>query len=162
MSLLDLEMNQKNYIKILVFCIIVVCIILVLYYVSLLTYKTFTLEEGTVVANIGEQDMNVHIDILEHQKGDLAIEIAGWAYKENEKIKNINSNYVLKNTENGQMYLLRTRYEENINVPEEYKISGLHARAIVLGMPEGRYEIYVLYKNNKNDVLANTGIHVDI
>lgn len=162
MSLLDLEVNQKNYIKVLVFCILVVFVILALYYVSLLTYKTYTLEEGTTVANIGEQEMNVHIDILEHQKGDVAIEIAGWAYKENETIKTINSSYVLKNAETGEMYLLRTRYEENINVPEEYKISGLHARAIVLGMPEGRYEIYVLYKNNKNNVLADTGIHVDI
>lgn len=162
MSLLDLEVNQKNYIKILVFCIIVVCAILVAYYISLLTYKTYTLEEGTAVANIGEQDMNVHIDILEHQKGDIAIEIAGWAYKENEKIKNINSSYVLKNAETGEMYLLRTRYEDNINVPEEYKKAGLHARAIVIGIPEGRYDIHVLYKNNKHNVLANTGIHVDI
>lgn len=160
MKLLDLEVNQKNYIKILVFCIVIVLVILAIYYISLLTYKPFTLEEGTSIADINEQNMNVHIDILERQ--GKKVEIAGWAYKENEKIKTINSNYVLKNQETGKMYILRTRYEENINVPEEYKISGLHSRFVLGNLSNGRYDIYVLYKNNDNNILAKTGVYLDV
>lgn len=160
MKLLDLEVNQKNYIKILVFCILIVLIILIGYYISLLTYKPLVLDEATSIADINEQEMNVHIDILERQ--GKKVELAGWAYKENEKIKTINSNYVLKNQETGKMYILRTRYEENINVPEEYKISGLHSRFLLGSLSNGRYDIYVLYKNNDNNILAKTGVYLDV
>lgn len=160
MKLLDLEVNEKSYIKILSALILVVIVILVIYYISLLTIKPFTLEEDTVIADIEEQDMNVHIDILEKQ--GKKVEITGWAYKENEKIKTINSNYVLKNQETGKMYILRTRYENNINVPEEYEISGLHSRFILGNLESGRYDIFVLYKNNNNNIFAKTGVHLDI
>lgn len=160
MKLLDLEVNQKGYIKILCFCILIVLLILVMYYVSLLTYKPFTLENDTVVADINKENMNVHIDILEKQGNK--VEIAGWAYKEEEKIKTINSNYVLKNQETGKMYILRTRHEDNINVPEKYKISGLHSRFILGNLESGRYDIYVLYKNNNNNILAKTGVYLDV
>lgn len=160
MKVLDLEVNQKGYIKILCACILIVVIILAIYYVSLLTYKEFTLEEETIVADISEQDMSVHIDVLEKQ--GKKVEIAGWAYKEGEKIKTINSSYVLKNQETGKMYILRTRHEDNINVPEEYKISGLHSRFILGSLASGRYDIYVLYKNNNNNILAKTGVYLDV
>lgn len=160
MKLLDLEVSQNSYIKILCVCILIVFIILIIYYVSLLTYKPFTLDNDTIVADINEQDMSVHIDILEKQ--GKKVEIAGWAYKENEKIKTINSSYVLKNQETGKMYILRTRHEDNINVPEEYKISGLHSRFILGNLDTGRYDIYVLYKNNNNNILAKTGVYLDV
>lgn len=160
MKLLNIEVNQKNYIKILCVFIIIVVIILILYYTSLLTYKSFTFDENTIIADINEENMNVHIDILEIQGSK--VEIAGWAYKENEEIKTINSSYVLKNQETGEMYILRTRYEENINVPEKYKISGLHTRFIKTGLTSGRYDIYVLYKNNDNCILAKTGVYLDV
>ncbi len=160
MKLLEVEVNQKSYIKILFVCIILVILIIALYYASLLTYKSYTLEEGTIIADIGEQNMSVHIDSMPVQNDK--VEIVGWAYKENEKIKTINSSYVLKNEETDQMYILRTRYEENLNVPEEYSNSGIHTRFITKNMPNGRYDIYVLYKNNNNNILAKTGIYIDI
>lgn len=160
MKLLELEVNQKNYIKTLCVCVILVAIILVLYYVSLLTYKPYELEAETVIADIGEENMSVHIDSMDYQNGKA--EIVGWAYKENENIKTINCSYVLKNEENGKMYILRTRHEENLNVPEEYSISGIHTRFIAKNMQKGRYDVYVLYKNNNNNILAKTGIYLDI
>lgn len=160
MKLLELEVNQKSYIKILCVCIIFVAIILALYYVSLLSYKPYTLENDTIIADIGEQNMSVHIDSMDYIEGKG--EIVGWAYKENEKIKTINCSYVLKNEETDQMYILRTRHEENLNVPEEYAISGIHTRFIGKGLPQGRYDVYVLYKNNQNNILAKSGIHIDI
>lgn len=158
--ILDIEVNQKNYIKILGICILIVFIILVFCYFSLLTYKTYTLEEETIVADIFEQDMNTHIDVLE--KHGKKVEIAGWAYKENETIRSIDSNYVLKNQETGEMYILRTKNEDNINVPEEYEMSGIHSRFLLGNMPSGRYDIYVLYKNNNNNILSKTGTYLDV
>lgn len=160
MDLLDVEINKKNYIKILCACIIIVFIIIAIYYITLLTYSSYTLEDGTIVADINEQDMNVRVEVLEKQ--GIKVEIAGWAYKEDEEIKTINSHYVLKNQETGKMYILRTRYEENENVPEVYKKSGLHSRFILGPLANGRYDIYVLYKNNDNNILAKTGIYLDI
>lgn len=161
MKLLELEINQKNYIKILCVCIAFVIILLAIYYFSLLTYNNYELEEETTIADIGEQNMSVHIDSMNYanDKG----EIVGFAYKEGEKVKTINCSYVLKKEESGKMYILRTRYEENLNVPEEYSDnSGIHTRFISKGMEKGRYDVYVLYKNNQNNILAKTGIYLDI
>lgn len=161
MDLLNLEVNKKGYVKILCAFIFIVFIIIVAFYISFLTYKSFTLEENTIVADINEENMNVHIDVLENN--GTTVEIAGWAYKENEKIKTINCSYVLKNQETGEMYILRTRHEENTNVPEDYEISGIHARFIIGNLASGRYDIYVLYKNNgTNNILAKTGIYLDV
>lgn len=160
MNLLELEINKKFYIKILCVCIILVGMILAIYYVSLLSYKPFKLEEETIIADIGEQDMSVHIDSMNYQNGKG--EIIGWAYKEGEKIKTINCSFVLKNVEKDYMYILRTRHEENLNVPEQYQISGIHTRFIAKKMPKGRYDVYVIYKNNNNNIFAKTGIYIDI
>lgn len=160
MKLLELEVNQKNYIKILCVCIILVVIILALYYASLLSYKSYELEDETIIADIGQENMSVHIDSMDYQNGKG--EIVGWAYKEDENIRTINCSFVLKNEENGKMYILRTRHEENLNVPEEYSVSGIHTRFIAKNMQNGRYDVYVLYKNNNNNILAKTGIYLDI
>lgn len=160
MKLLELEVNQKSYITILCVCAILVVIMLAIYYVSLLSYKSFKLEEETKIADIGEESMSVHIDSMDYQNGKG--EIVGWAYKQGEKIKTINCSYVLKNTENEDMYILRTRHEKNLNVPEEYQVSGIHTRFIATKMPKGRYDVYVIYKNNNNNIFAKTGIYIDI
>ena len=53
--------------------------------------------------------------------------------------------------------------EENINLVEEkHKMSGLHAQCLLLGLPKGVYDIYVLYRNNDNDMLVSTLIPVEI
>lgn len=160
MKLLELEVNKKSYIAILTIFIVLVVIILGGYYFSLLTYKPFKLEAETKIADIGEENMSVHIDSMDYQNGKG--EIVGWAYKEGEKIKTINCSYVLKNIENEDMYILRTRHEKNLNVPEEYQVSGIHTRFIATKMPKGRYDVYVIYKNNNNNIFAKTGIYIDI
>lgn len=160
MKLLELEVNKKSYITILTIFIILVVIILVGYYFSLLTYKPFKLEPETKIADIGEEDMSVHIDSMNYQNGKG--EIVGWAYKEGEKIKTINCSFVLKSVERDDMYILRTRHEENLNVPKEYQISGIHTHFIAKKMPKGRYDVYVIYKNNNNNIFAKTGIYIDI
>jgi len=53
--------------------------------------------------------------------------------------------------------------EENINLTDEdVKMAGLHAQCLLFGIPSGRYDICVLYRNGNEDILANTLINVDI
>ena len=158
MEFLNIEINQKLYIKILIVSIILVIVYLGLTMSSLLIFKSYTLLPNT---SVNDEGINMHIDVLEPE--GKKIEIAGWAYKEGEPITSVNSNYVLKHQETGKMYLMRTQMEENINLTDEdIKMAGLHAQCLLIGLPSGRYDIYVLYQNGDEDILANTLIHVDI
>ena len=102
-----------------------------------------------------------YLDVLEVDS--KKIEIAGWMFVEEKKKKTFNSSFVLKNQETGKMYLMRTQMEDNINlVDEEHKPYGIHAQCLLFGIPKGRYDIYVLYRNNDEDMLVNTLIWKDI
>ena len=161
MEFLSLEINQKNYIKILILSMVIVLAILGIYYITLLFPKNFVLEEATkVVAFEDEQDLIVHIDSLSPQ--GKKVEIFGYAYRVDESVDTVDCSYVLRNSENGKMYLLKTIHEKSVNVPEVYPYAGMHTRFMTLGIENGNYEICVLYKNNENNVLKDTGIRVDL
>lgn len=161
MNFLDLEINQKNYIKILALSVFIVALILVLYYITLLVPRKFTLEETTKVVDFNEQEeLVVHIDILSPQ--GKKVEIAGYAYLTDDEVFTVDCSYVLRNKESGEMYLLKTRHEGNVNVPETYPYAGMHTRFLTLGIEKGNYDICVLYKNNENNIFKNTGINVEI
>jgi hypothetical protein len=158
MEFLNIEIDAKKYIKILLFFIVLVIIYFALTMSSFLIFKSYTLGPNT---SVNDQDINTHIDVLEHN--GKKIEIAGWAYKEDEPITTVKANYVLKNEETDKMYLMRTQMEENININEEdHKLAGIHAQCLLFGIPKGRYDIYVLYQNGDEDILANTLIYVDL
>ena len=143
MNFLDIEITQNLYIKIFVVLLISIVIYLAFTMSSLLIFKSYTLGANT---SVNDDEINTHIDILE--KSGKKIEIAGWAYKEGDKITTVKSNYVLKNQENGKMYLMRTKMEENINLSDpDLKLAGIHAQCLLIGLPSGRYDICVLYQN---------------
>ena len=161
MEILDLEINQKNYIKILILSIIIVLVILGIYYMTLLFPKKFVLDEATkVVAFEEEKDLIVHIDSLSPPSSK--IEIFGYAYRQDESVDTVDCSYVLRNSASGKMYLLKTIHEKSVNVPEVYPYAGMHTRFMTIGIEKGNYEICVLYKNNENNVLKDTGIRVDL
>lgn len=152
MDFLDIEINEKIFIRILIVSIIAVIIFLALTMSSLLIFKSYKLGPNT---STNDENINTHIDLLEIS--NKKIEIAGWAYKEGEAIGKVKCNYVLKNQETGKMYLMRTQMEENINIEEEeHKMAGLHAQCLLFGIPKGTYDIYVLYQNDSEDILAFT------
>ena len=158
MNFLDLEIDGKIYIRILIIFIVLMITFLALIMSSLLIFNSYKLGPNT---SVNDEQINTHIDILE--KDGKKLEIAGWAYKEGEAIGYVNSNYVIKNQETGKMYLMRTQMEENGNIQEEeHKMAGLHAQCLLFGLPKGSYDIYVLYRNDKEDILANTSITVEI
>ena len=159
MDFLDIEINEKLFIRILIVSIIVVIMYLALTMSSLLIFKSYKLGPNT---STNDEGINTHIDLLE-KTGSKKIEISGWAYKEGESIGKVKCNYVLKNQETGKMYLMRTKMEKNINInEEEHKMAGIHAQCLLFGMPKGMYDIYVLYQNDSEDILAFTLISVEI
>lgn len=160
MEFLDIELNEKLVRNILIGLLVFIVVFLALQMSSLLVFKSYKMGANTTVQ---AEEINTHIDILEHVGGKL--ELAGWAYKEGEEIKTFNSSYVIKNKETGKMYRMRTQMEENINIPEEdpnRMKAGLHARCLLAGLPKGEYDILVLYKNDGNDILASTQISVNL
>jgi hypothetical protein len=158
MEFLNIEINEVRFKKILVVSIILIIVYLAFTMSSLLVFKSYTLGPNT---SVNSENINTHIDVLEAE--GKKIEIAGWAYKEGEAIGTVKSSYVLKNQETGKMYLMRTQMEENINIEEEeHKMAGIHAQCLLFGIPKGWYDIYVLYQNDSEDILAFTLISVEI
>ncbi len=158
MEILDIEITPKLFKNLIIISIVFVIIYCALTMSSLLVFKTYTIGADTTVVDEG---MNTHIDLLE-QDGKK-IEIAGWAYMEDEPIKRVNSSYVLKNKDTGKMYKMRTKMEDNINITEEeHKKAGMHAQSLLFGLPKGSYDIYVHYQNDGHDILSSTLIPVEI
>jgi hypothetical protein len=158
MGFLDREIDKKLFIQLLIIMVILVIVYLAFVMSSFLFVKPYKLGANT---SIDDQNINTHIDVLEHDGKKL--EIAGWAFKENEPVGVVKCNYVIKNTETNKMYLMKTKMEENINISEEeHKMAGIHAQCLLFGVPHGRYDIYVLYQNDDEDILKYTLIYVDI
>lgn len=158
MKFLDIEIDEKLFKKIIIGCVIFIVIYMAFTMSSLLIFKSYTLGPNT---SVNDEDINTHIDVLEISRKKL--EIAGWAYKEGEKIEKVNCSYVIKNQDTGKMYLMRTKMEKNKNISDEgYEDAGIHAQCLLFGIPKGKYQILVLYRNNNEDILADTLIPFEI
>ena len=170
MEFLNIEIDERKFIKILIISIVLVIAYLAFTMSSLLVFKSYKLGANTTVDSIDfkntiedvpEGEISAHIDLLE--KDAKKIEIAGWMFIQGQELETYDCSYVLKNQETGKMYLMRTQMEENINlVEEEHKMAGLHAQCLLYGIPKGMYDIYVLYRNNNEDRLVSTLIPVQL
>ncbi len=158
MEFLDIEIDEKIFKRLIIIAIIFIIVYMAFTMSSLLIFKSYTLGPNTTV---NDDEIRTHIDILE-PKGKK-VEIAGYAYKEGEEIKTVNSSYVIKHQDTGKMYLMKTQMEENRNVEDEkYTLGGMHAQCLLIGIPKGQYQIFVLYRNNNEDILADTLITFEI
>ena len=158
MKFLDIEINEQIFIKMIISIIVFIVIYMAFTMSSLLIFKSYTLGPNT---SVNDELIRTHIDILE--PSSKKIEIAGWAYKEGEEIQKVNSNFVIKHQDTGKMYLMKSKMYRNTNITEEmYQLGGLHAQCLTLGIPKGQYQIMVLYRNNNEDILADTLITFEI
>lgn len=158
MKFLDIKIDEKMFKILIIIAISFIIVYMALAMSSLLIFKTFKLSEYT---SLDSEEIITHIDVLEYE--GKKIEISGYAYKDGEKIETVNSSFIIKHKESGKMYRMRTQMEKNKNVEDigqEY--SGIHAQCLKLGIPKGEYDILVLYRNNDEDILADTLISFEI
>ena len=158
MKFLDIEIDEKLFKKLIIAVIVFIIVYMAFTMSSLLIFKTYKISDTT---SLNDENIRTHIDVLEpHGK---KLEIAGYAYKDGEEIKSVNSSYVIKHKDTGKMYRMRTQMESNHNVKDiGYEFAGLHAQCLLIGIPKGEYQIYVLYRNNNEDILADTLITFEV
>ena len=65
------------------------------------------------------------------------------------------------------MYSLKTQKEQitDLHVVEGGHNAlncGMYSQSIVLGLKDGEYELYILYKNDGENLLVDTGVTVEI
>ena len=160
---LDLEINNKIYKRIFAIGIVlIVCYcVFTFFYFSLPCI--YNMEKNTIV----DENNTIKTGINSIYKGNIRLKIFGWAYKEDQDIQTFNSCYILKNIETGKMYKIRAQMKEipelqNVDAKYCFSRSGLESQSIVIGMKKGIYDVYILYKNDNENMLVNTGIQANI
>ena len=162
MKFLDLEINEEIYKRLVIGSIIVIFVYVIFVLISFSMIKPYKLEKNTIVST---EDFKTEINLV-HQ-GRLRLEIKGWAYKEGQSIETFESYFVLRNRQTNKMHMMKTGMEivEELKMVDElydYSMSGLHAQSFLLGLRKGVYDICILYKNNSESILIETGETVTI
>lgn len=160
---LDFEITEKVYKRILIIGIAIIICYLGIMLLSFAVPRVYNMDKNTVIV----QDGSVKNGINSVYRGSLRLKLSGWAYKEGQDVKTFDSSYVLKNLETEQMYIIRA---EKTQVPQLQSVDGkydclncgLEAQSIVLGLKNGTYEIFILYQNDNENLLVDTGIQANI
>lgn len=161
MNIGDIEINEKIFKKIMyVFITLIVLFVLIL----LIQYAILKPYHMGIDTKVSEGEI---IQGVVFEQGSRMIEISGYAYKKGQKIERFDSDFILKNTENGKMYKMNTTMVKNhdlMNVDGMYDCSnaGMTAKAFTSGLQEGIYEICIIYGNDGEDIFSSTGVMVEI
>lgn len=159
---LNAEVEGKVYKRIMIVGIIVSIIYILLTFMSFALPRVYHLGKNTKI----DTEHTVKNGILNLYRGSLRLEISGWAYKEGQSIETFKSSFILKNRKNEKMYLLKTGMElvEENQFVDGYEClnSGLKTESIVLGLPNAGYDLYILYQNDGEDLLVDTGVEVNL
>lgn len=163
MDKLDIEIEGKIYKRLFIIGIVAVICYVAITVLSFAIPRVYILDKNTVVDTEG----SVKNGINTLYRGSLRLEIAGWAYKQGQDIKTFDSCFLLKNKGTERMYMLKTgkQYMTDLHVVEGgYNAlnSGLYSQSIVLGLKDGEYELLILYKNDGENLLVDTGVTVEI
>lgn len=162
MKILDIEIDEAIFKKLIIASLILIFIYGALTVVSYAMLEPYTLETETTV---NDDEIRTGISVL--NQGTKKLKIEGWAYKTGQSIEKFNSSFVLKNKETGKMYLIKTAMqtvEELRTVDGVYDCSkaGMSAECIIAGLDNGIYDICILYKNDNENVFAETAITLQV
>lgn len=161
MKFLETEINEKIFKKTAIFFLILIFIFAFLILIQYSVLKPFELDKRT---DIDVEDIAAGVVV---EQGSRMLELSGYAYKKGQKIEVFDSNFVIKNIETGKMYLLDTSMEKNhdlMAVDGEYDCSnaGMRAKAFIIGLRPGIYEICIIYNNDGEDIFKTTGVNIEI
>lgn len=162
MKFLEIEIDEDLFKKLIIASLILIFLYVTFTLISYSMLKPYTLESETVV---NSESIKNGVSLL-HQ-GSKRLEIIGWAYKEGQSIETFESYFVLKNRESEKMHIMKTQMEivEELSVVDELydcSKSGMHAQSLMFGLKKGIYDICILYKNNSEDILVETGQSITI
>ena len=162
MNLLDMEINESLIKKLIIVSLIIIFIYGVITVVAYSMLKPYNLEKDTTV---NDEKIKTGISVLE--QGSIRLKIKGWAYKSGDLIQKFNSSFILRNKETGKMYLMKTAMEtvEQLTLTEEGQDcskAGMSTECMTIGLKKGIYDICILYKNDSENILAETAIEVAI
>ena len=108
---LDIEIDEKNFKRLLVIGIVIIIAYLIVMFLSFAIPRVYIMDKNVVEDTEGT--VKTGINIL--HRGSMRLELFGWAYKEGQSIERFESYFILKSQENGRMYILNTQMQE---VPE--------------------------------------------
>lgn len=163
MNWLDIEIDEKVYKRILIIGILIIFAYVIVFAISFLVPRVYTLDSKTII----DEENCIKNGISKLNVGDKIIELEGWAYKEEQSIETYDCYFVLKGYNNDKMYILRTikkEVEPLMFVDNQYNCynSGLYSKSLIAGLEKGVYDLYILYKNNGENILTNTTLRFEI
>ena len=159
---LNFEINEKNYKKILIIGIVIILIYLIITFITFAIPSIYHMEKNTVEDTQGV----IKTDVNGLYRGSFKLQISAWAYKEGQDLKTFDNYFILKSKANGKMYKIRAAKK---TVPELQFVDGynclncgMEAQSIVLGLQDGDYELYILYKSDNENMLVDTGVNIEL
>lgn len=161
MKILDIEIDEAMFKKLLIASLILIFIYGTLTVISYSMLEPYSLGTETTV---NDEEIKTGISVL--NQGTKRLQIKGWAYKEGQSIQKFNSSFVLKNRETGKMYLIKTAMEtvEELRTVEgvyDCSKAGMSADCLIAGLEKGIYDICILYRNDNENIFAETAITLE-
>lgn len=159
---LKIEIDEKIYKRLLLIGIVVMIAYLLITFLSFAVPRIYHIDKNTVLDTEG----TVKNGINHLYRGSLRLELSGWAYKEGQDVQTFKSCYILRNKETEKMYQIRAHMKI---MPELQFVDGhqclncgIEAQSIILGLKNGVYDLYILYQNDHENLLVDTGVEVDL
>jgi len=162
MKFLDIEIDEKIFKMLVIASMILIFLYVIFTLISFSMVKPYSIEKNTIIYT---ENFKTEISLI-HQ-GNLRLEIIGWAYKEGQSIETFESCFVLRNKDSGKMHIMKTQMKEVkelelIDSLYNCSIGGMHAQSFLLGLKKGEYDICILYKNDSESSLIETGEEIKI
>ena len=157
MDFFNKEINEEICIKYLITIFAFIILVMMLSAYEMLIPKRFNRD-----IKISDSDEYV-VNIENLNSSRTKLSISGYAFKGSDAIERYNSYYILKNEQTGKMYKLKTKMEQRGNFKGTgVEFSGMHSQAITIFMKKGKYDLYIWYDNNDENVLLKTDTQVQI
>ena len=157
MDFFNKEINEEICIKYLITIFAFIILVMMLSAYEMLIPKRINRD-----IKISDSDEYV-VNIENLNSSRTKLSISGYAFKGSDAIERYNSYYILKNEQTGKMYKLKTKMEQRGNFKGTgVEFSGMHSQSITIFMKKGKYDLYIWYDNNDENVLLKTDTQVEI
>ena len=161
-KVLDIEVDEKIFKIICAVGVVVIVLFCLAMYLELGTLRNYKVSDDMKLDKTKQVEYNIDNVVV----GRKYIKIVGWAYKKGKNVGYFDSRFLIKNRENAEFKALRTQMtsiDELFSVDGKYdcRRSGMYAKSIAIGLKKGLYDIFIEYKNDKENILVDTGINFE-